>query len=139
MKLKKSLFFREGSVSVSQSIRKTSNPLLEAEYHKNVIVRDVARNFGRQDSSSAGEMLFNWMEAKNNSKESPSPESPTNFIDEGDQVEVNYMSPIVSLYLIHYTFNLYLISLSEFKEENAVKSINLTISGFQGNNGDYYS
>ena len=77
---------------VSFSHQQKSNPIAEAEYHKSVIVKDVARMFGRQDSSSAGEILFGGMERNYNVKESP--ESPILPEDQKD-----YMSPIVSLTL----------------------------------------
>ena len=84
--------FSEGSVSYSQ--KQPSNSVLDAEYHKNVIVRDVARNFGRQDSSSAADLLFGGGSSRdsgNGSKETYYPE-----MDEVNKEVNHYMSPIVS-------------------------------------------
>ena len=67
---------------------------MDAEYHKKVIVKDVARQFGRQDSTSVNEMLLGGMEANDRAEESTSPESPVLMMDKTYQKE--YMSPIVS-------------------------------------------
>ena len=86
------IYFSEGSVSYSQ--KQPTNVVLDPEYHKNVIVRDVARNFGRQDSSHAADLLFGSRDSKdsgNGSKEIYYPE-----IDEVNKEENHYMSPIVS-------------------------------------------
>ena len=87
------IHFSEGSVSYSQ--KQPNNSVLDAEYHKNVIVRDVARNFGRQDSSIAADLLFGGSERSrdsgNGSKETYYPE-----MDEVNKEVNHYMSPIVS-------------------------------------------
>ena len=91
--------FREGSVPFSY--KTNSNPLAEAEYHKNVIVRDVARNFGRQHSSTAEELLFGGSVTACEKTQSPcisiKSTPTTNYIDMDDEKENNYMSPIVSI------------------------------------------
>ena len=91
--------FREGSVPFSY--KTNSNPLAEAEYHKNVIVRDVARNFGRQHSSTAEELLFGGSVTACDKTQSPcisiKSTPTTNYIDMDDEKENNYMSPIVSI------------------------------------------
>ena len=86
-------FFSDGSVS-SYSQKQPTNAVLDPEYHKNVIVRDVARNFGRQDSSSTADLLFGSKDSKdsgNGSKENYYTE-----IDDVNKEENHYMSPIVS-------------------------------------------
>ena len=91
--------FREGSVPFSY--KTNSNPLAEAEYQKNVIVRDVARNFGRQHSSTAEELLFGGSVTACDKTQSPcisiKSTPSTNYIDMDDEKENNYMSPIVSV------------------------------------------
>ena len=96
--------FSDGSVS-SYSQKQPTNAVLDPEYHKNVIVRDVARNFGRQDSSSTADLLFGSKDSKdsgNGSKETYYPE-----IDEVNKEENHYMSPIVSYYRLPNKMNMF--------------------------------
>ena len=88
-------FFRHGGISYSQQ---PVNPLEEAEYHKNVVVRDTARMFGRQDSSSVGDILLSGVDCPNKLQETPSPESPILVDDKA--YKKDYMSPIVSTIFI---------------------------------------
>ena len=89
-------FFREGSVA---STYRSSNPLLEAENNKNIIIRDVAGFFGRQDSSCAAQILFDGGDTKDNEEESSSPEDGMDALDKQEQT---YMSPIVSFNLTKF-------------------------------------
>ncbi len=98
-------------MAFSQNFSQNSNPLVEAENNKNIIVRDVAGFFGRQDSTSADQLLFGGMETKKNEKGPSSPESDGEYngMDIMDKHEKNYMSPIVSLNIPDVLGNVYML------------------------------